>query len=762
MKICVSFFKSMYSTSSEPRYFYWPELASFLTNVVPTTKAKKSLPCMVFGRIPEGASRRNDNVETVDALVLDIERKTTGYLSEKTNYSRRLDSALLALDPYDYALYTTHSHLPSDPRVRVVVPLRTAIDVTDYKAAMSCLNNLTGGIADRNAQRLSQAVYQPFCPYGEAQEYAAGHINVGKRYDFHAPLAQEIAEVRSILGEGVGRLPHDTDKRVACKNVTYGVPYAKDGNRDNMALAITWHLARAFGSTELSREAFDAVFRWSVETMESDAPSLDNLWDKYIRGVERVQNDLPEVVEIAKEAVPDHPICVFKNSYYVLDDDIGYTRPLHREEAGMAISQKLEGKIPLEYVTPSGDVKPISLGKIFKTYGTILEDTAVSLTAEKSYLKDGILYEAALKWPTVTPVFDPQIDEWLNLLGGDRSEKLKDWLSIYSDLDRLLSCLIIMGEPGAGKTLLAMGLASRFGAHSPATQKTFTGNFQGELAKCPLVHIDEEIVDSGFGRTFLAAIRSELSIRERFINRKYGAPTTLKGAIRCVITANHLPFKQRDASTRQDLEAIAQRFHWVKATKEARSFLESIPPETKQLWRKSGIANHIKFLEDTREISHEHRFGVPGESEQLADLINISVEWNAWVTEWICSGVMDSFKRLNTNHEFKHGAFIKDGKIYVRANILVRTWETYLPDMGVKPNTRPITDALKGVSVGTRRPGAIGVDLNNQFQFYEIRPSPLITWLEETGTGTAAAFKEKLSHDTKFAAGQTAKILSLK
>lgn len=754
MKICVSFFDSMYAISAEKvEYLPWDELSRYLTDVVPTEIPKTKLPCLVFGRITEGARRRNESVETVDALVLDIEQPKTGALSKKPVYLRRLDEALAALEPFEYALYSTYSHTENDPRFRVVIPLRTPILPADYKSAMSAINNLTGYISDQNAQRLSQPVFAPYCPTLGAHE-SATYINNGKFYDFHGKLAQEIVEIRSLLGEGVGRAPADAEKRAACRSVLQGVPYARSGNRDNMALAITWHLAKHYRQEALpSREAFEAVFKWSLQEMaldSSDAPTMADLWSKFERGVARTATGEIDSATTSDKA-PENLVLCFRTATYIKTRDGGYTRSLDRCELPMAISNNLSGVVPLQYVAVNGDTREITAARILKDHGKMLEGVAIDLSARQSYYHDRVIYEKTLRWPTLQPQFDPLIDEWLNLLGQRRAEQLKDWLSIFHDLNRLLSCLIIMGEPGAGKTLLAMGLASRLGADSPASQKTLTGDFQGELVKCPLIHIDEEIVESSYSRSFLASIRSELSVTERFVNRKYAPPATLKGAIRCVITANHLPFKQKDASTRQDLEAIAQRFHWVTASREAASFLEKIQPDTKQHWRREGIARHMVHLEQTRSVSHEHRFGVPGESEKLADLINISVEWNAWVTEWICAGAIDGFHKLNTDPETKHGAFIKDSKIYVRANAIVKKWSCYLPDIGVKPNTRPITEALKGVSAGIAKPSTIGVELNNQFRFYEIRSSPLYAWLEETGMGSVEEFSHALSKPTKFA-----------
>jgi hypothetical protein len=385
---------------------------------------------------------------------------------------------------------------------------------------------------------------------------------------------------------------------------------------------------------------------------------------------------------------------------------------------------------------------------LIERYGDIPDETIIDIAARRSELRGTTFHEATVRWPDgeLEPEFDSKIARWLELLGGGRADGLLDWLSIFSDLERLLSALVVMGEPNTGKTLLAMGLASRLGSGSPASQAALTSAFQEELTRCPLVYIDEEITDSRYDRTFLAAIRNEISVRERSVNRKYLSHTQMRGAIRCIISANHLPFKAKDSSTGSDLKAIAERFHWVSAGQDAADYLATIPAEVKQDWRARGIAQHVMHLEETRTVSEKHRFGVPGDSTKLADLINIGVRWNAWVTEWICNGVLDGFRRLsNGDPDCVGGAIIHQGSIYIRVKTVVKAWETYFPNNKTAPDTRPISDALKGISDGRIKPKDIGLEGNNQLRYYRVRQSPLVTWLEETGSGTTEEFHGALA-----------------
>ena len=753
----------MYSKTSVPFLRGWETIKEDLIDPEPTKLAKTRLPLIILGKMPEGVHRRDVNIESIEGLALDIERPKGGFLAEPGVYERRLAACLEALDPYEYVCYSTFSHTEAEPRIRVILPLATPIVgknlKAEYKRAMSYLNALTGGIADKAAQKLSQPV---FLPVLKPESFAAAHS--GTFLDVTTELANEVVDFRKSLGEGSGAAPLDGEIRAACKKVLEGKPFAEEGERDAIALRIGWHLGRRHQNATI--EAVEQVFKWSLDEMERiavGAPTIENVFSKIQRGREKL--DAEE--ELEREAAgpmltpSGEPLIVQHKSAYYFKTDDGYTRGYIKDELQVAAFKHLrrfEG-VNLNYTTANGAQRRRSPADLVENYGALADDVTLDLSAKTSHMEGNKFIEKCLDWPTdLEPEFNPKIDEWLRVLAGKRAESFMDWLSMFHDLDRLLTALVIMGEPNTGKTLLAMGLASRFGCDSPANQKTLTGTFQGELVRCPLVYIDEEITDNNYQRSFLATVRAEISVRERNINRKHLPAIAMRGAIRCIITANHLPFKAKDAQTRQDLHAIAERFHWIHAHKNAAEFLATVEAEEKQRWRKEGIARHVMHLEQTRSVDYSHRFGVTGDAERLADLINISVEWNGWVTEWVCNGVLNGFAKLQSDSEVKTGAAIVDGKIYVRVQTVVKAWNVYLPDIGVPPNTRPISDALKGIAQAKVKPKEVGIDANNQYRYYEIRLSPLLAFLEEVSTHSREEFEAALERGSTF---KSAKVINL-
>lgn len=742
-----TYWPNMYAKQGKAVSLPWSEWVSGLEEMPVHTGQKRHLQALVLGQMVEGGSRNNRNVRTVEALALDIEQDKK---NPKPDYLQRFTHAverIVALG-HEAILYTTFSHSDTDPRYRIILPLSSPIEPKDYKRAMSWINCVTGSVADLKAQKLSQPVFIPQRKPG-TDNYMFERIP-GTPIDFSDPLIQEVVELRAALGEGIGRSPMEAHTRQACKAVLLGQSYATEGSRDETALRICWHLGRTI--KEATLEAVQHVFYWSNRCMGEDAPTFENLHSKLTRGREKIEQDPPPELQPALSEGEEPRIIQFRSGYYFRVSQGAYSRVYTKDEARIASTKHLsrDPAVQLTYMTDTGKRKKKPLETLIEEYGDLANDVLIDLSAPSTVFSYGVLKEATVAWPSqLEPKFDANIDQWLSLLGG---EKLKDWLSILADLSRLSSALVIMGPRSIGKTLLAMGCASRFGSNAPARQQALTGHFQEDLARCPLVYIDEDIEDSPHNRNFLSTIRSELSIRERSVNRKYLTPMQMVGAIRCIISANHLPFRQKETSqTGQDLQAIAERFYWINADAKAAEFLHSIPAAQKQTWRYEGIPRYIRHLEETRIIGKEARFGVSGDSEQLADMINIGSGWNKWVTEWMANGVFDGFSRLNTmgDPDVRQGAVIRNGEVYVRLRAVVKGWAVYLPNVRAAPDTRPIADAIKGLAYEEKyKPRDINVEGSNQRRYYHIRRSPLVAWQEDTDAGTGADLLEHLKKDT--------------
>ena len=749
-QVTFSVYKHVYATESNPITASWGDWCESIEEYASTIYSKKTqLLSLSTGLIPKGLRRQQRNMESITGVCLDIERKATTL--DKEEYERDFEKAMDNISHLNYALWSTFSSTEDEPRFRILIPLKDPIPPTkeNNTKLMSYMNCLTWHICDAAAQKLSQPHFLP----GRTEDAppAMFYENEGGFLDFRSREVQEIIKIREVLGVGHGKAPTNIDIREPCMQVARGEAYADEGSRDETVLRIALQISRL--KTELLDESIDKVFEQSHFKMGYTHSETPNIQSKINRAIDKYQEPTPEFKEgpdKSKEYIIQHG-----KSYWLFDCQKGeYSRAYTTDEIDVAFYKHFDKnpEVALERAGAKGMVEK-ARKQLVREYGSLVHEVRTDLSAKSSRLEDNVFIESTVPWPNIQPTYDPDIDEWLSLIGGKRYEDFKQWLAIFPDLNRTLSCLVVLGAPRTGKSLLAHGLASIFGADSPCDQDVLTGTWTGALCKMPFIYIDEEVSDKIGQRTFMAAIRSQVSTTSRPLKRRYLTDTSLEGAIRCVITANHLPFKSNNSSTAHDVEAVAERFFWCQTEKEVRDFLDSIPPDTKRYWGYQGIAKHVLHLQNTVTTRKDYRMGVSGDPK-LADIINITTKWNSAVLEWVLNGVLDGFQKLSSDaKDQRHGCVISHGRVYVRVKTIIAAWDKYLDHSDGRAETRSVSNAVRALANGGAvKPAAIssaaGHALNNQTRYHEIRIEALETFIEHFGLFSKEALYDGLKRST--------------
>ena len=763
-QITNTLYAHLYATSARPAAMSWEEWCEDIQKYCDKTYVQKeNLLVMIPAIIAKGERRLQKNVSGITGFCFDIERDKEKHSLEE--YLSAIQVAIDAISKWHFCMWTTYKHKPEEPRFRVWLPFKdpVSVELNSYNKIKGYFNYLTENIADLNAQKIGQPAYLPgHHPKDPPGQFVKNDGNAGF-FDYHSKDIQEILRMRRLLGAEKGTAPNEGTTREACKFLYEGKAFAKEGNRDTMATNITFRLAS--DGYRFSDKNIEFIFEKSLSKMGVDAPSIENIIDKFERALENhfsdVNNDdildlRPSEVSLELPRVVPNIVQLGKQYYFYEHEKRHYTRGVIETEFSRFVKTVLRKNpgVDLFYETEKGR-KKLTPEQIKDTFvepaDEVIQDTSLDLPFYRE--KDRTLFLPTLKRPKITPKKDELLEEWLRMLTTNRFEEFKDWLSIYPDLTRLLSCLIILGKPGIGKTLLGSGLAKVFGDEAPADQDTLVGNWNTKLLKCPLIYIDENVDENPYKKSFMATIRSELSIRARTLRTRFKTETTLKGAIRCVITANHIPFKSNQVATADDVAAIAERFFWVKSDPGTADFLQQIPQKIKTRWANEGIPAYVEYLRQERKVEDKYRFGVQGDP-RLADIINISSRWNSYIIEWIVNGVMDGFDKLEKNrNDERYGAIIYKNKVYVRVKTIVSAWDKYLTNTKAEAETRPVAKATKALALGeARRLSEIGLEseaVNDRMKYYEISENTMSAFIEDTAVWSHEELKDALARPTK-------------
>ena len=122
----------------------------------------KDVGGFVLGHL-KGGRRKKDTVESRSGITLDADHADSGFTD-----------TVEMLFPHKCAIYSTHSHTPDDPRLRVVIPLTREVTPDEY-AALSRLVAETIGMDyfDDSTYEPERLMYWPSTPFDGEYIYRA-------------------------------------------------------------------------------------------------------------------------------------------------------------------------------------------------------------------------------------------------------------------------------------------------------------------------------------------------------------------------------------------------------------------------------------------------------------------------------------------------------------------------------------------------------------------------------------------------------------
>lgn len=262
--------------------------------------------------------------------------------------------------------------------------------------------------------------------------------------------------------------------------------------------------------------------------------------------------------------------------------------------------------------TSDGGSRPMSFAELYSAYGDRVDEVVYRLGAVSDTFVGGVLtIGCGAVDPSLTPRYDPQVDEWLDVLAGVQADRLRDWLASVTDLEHPTAALYLRAPAGAGKSMLATGIQRVFGPGVADYDDVVLGAYSGALLRQPIVWLDERAGEDKHGRGS-AGFRALTANSRHRLTEKYLAAGTLVGCPRLVVTSNDddaLRFGREDLA-RTDEEAIGIRILHLVASSETAAYLEACGgrPYTDD-WvslpdgSAGRIARHILWLRDNWQVT---------------------------------------------------------------------------------------------------------------------------------------------------------------
>lgn len=275
----------------------------------------------------------------------------------------------------------------------------------------------------------------------------------------------------------------------------------------------------------------------------------------------------------------------------------------------LAAAAGKNGPVQLHFIDKEGNARDKPFPQIMREYGRAARTVVHSMFEDfprydensQTFFNSVCEVDASL-----TPEFNAEIDEWLNLLGQDKAELLKDWLAGSVVLDKPLSALHIVAPTNSGKNLIVNGMA-----------RLWHGRFQNLkdmnpalLRESPVVFCDEYL-PSTWAYRFSTNLREFLS-KNWHIAKDTGFTTiAIQGYARLIFSANDtLVNLEREQLSHEATDATMKRLLTIahKDTSAQQYLLDPRRAAKLHEWVNSGIARHVLWLNENRKIDTRKRF----------------------------------------------------------------------------------------------------------------------------------------------------------
>jgi hypothetical protein len=717
---------------------------------------KAQAPILSPGEFTPGQRRLAEHLRALHAVVLDIDHAQLLDV-------RRVFMPLL--EGRAAIVYSSWSHAAELAQgracLRVILPTSRPVLPAEWQALWAATAARVGGgvaqprevprgLVDRKCHDPAHVYYVPAHPPG-GETTAYFRVQHGAALDVDTMLAagpcgdMPTTVVLDELADTYARRRTDAAKDIGgrLRKLARGEAYAGPGERDDAAWRLACVLAREFpdaGETLLS-----AVLEPSLERMRTESPGdgadSGRARDKIKRAIEaareaedKTESDRDrrarvvlraagrehcytqaEIADLMQAAGARDEIDLARRwviqedgNFYILehrDGRPGYVGPFTARSLSLAAEVRLaaaESAGVMTWTEHQGKRRTLAGPEIAQRYGMVADRVVTDLAAQCSTFDGRTLIRAPCPRRDIVPARSDVVEAWLAAACGEALPRVLDWMSVVTDLRRECAALYLYGKKGAGKGLLAHGLARIWTEGGPPDlEDVLPGSWNDRVLSCPLAFADERIPKDMRGHVRTEELRSFISARSRTLRVKYSATGEVRAALRLIIAANNQTLLQAGANlTQHDIEAIAERLLYVEVSPAGSEYLTSLPFERRErLVYGDEIAAHALWLSETRAVERNGRFLVAGGRDEVVTAMTVAGGLRSALLNWIVLWLLDPNRLAG-----RDAARVVDGEVLVSARMVQECWGTYEVNMQRAPNASEMQNALKGICrEGTRQ-----------------------------------------------------------
>ena len=714
----------------------------------------------------EGKTRTKVSVSFVAFGAIDVDQRTAEAVAER-----------LANAPCGWILYTSHSHIEKGGAFRVLVPFSRPVAGLEWDRFWPGFVQTVVGLdmVDISAKDPGRIYFTATCPIGELASTIA-HVEQGPPLD-----VDEVLRTSTVLGIELAtsaaivptfkptitdlkriyarwnRLRQPPATRAALEALIEGTPLAEHGARDTTVFRLTGDLVRELPGAD--PEALAELFGPSISHWSDFDPSSvlekigRHLRDRAIEEAHKQHKEEQDRRERNRLAIgrenPYTPeewaaagdpaalrslLISFQRSAWIWVA-ARYNGPYHWDEVPTAARDYLSPTEPYGVrtvqVDDRGQVKLRRAPDLIEDYGSIAEGIVYHYgrTQDRWDSLDRTLHLACASRRPLEPTFNADIQAWLELLGGTQSADLLRWVAWADRLEYPCVALYLEGAPGAGKSLLAQGLARLYSDVSGPTSLTAAiADFNDQLLHNPIVLADEYVPRDSRERARTQELREFVQRRVHEVNRKYKPIAQLHGATRLIIAANSGDLLAADHLTGHDVQAIADRILHIDASSEAAAYLAT--RDTSQWVAGDLIARHALALAELYPLPADPpRFLIQSATSDYHRSLNTQIPINSAICHWLTAHILDP-KRCPAN--MREGLIrVVNGIPFIATAALIQWWSSYTTNVPAdRITSRTVGRALASLSGGDKSLFTAG---DRRTWFWRIKPENLGTWAESSG-----------------------------